>query len=99
MPSTQQPQLKKPCPPAITCSPMVVPSPCRKPATASSGGSAEELFLQHAFLEVGLVVEQHGHRNVAVFVDLDRRDVAHLGEVGDRTDRPLFRLKGVDADL
>ena len=35
------------------------------------------------------MVEQHGHRDVAVFVDLDRDDVAHLGEVGDGADRPL----------
>jgi hypothetical protein len=63
-----------------------------------SEGSAEELLLKHAFLEVGLVVEQHGHCDVAVLVDLDRDDVAHLGEIGDRADRPLVGFQRVDGD-
>ena len=55
-----------------------------------------ELFLQHPLLEIGLAVEQQGHRDVAVLADLDRDDIAHLGEIGDRADRALVGLQRLD---
>ena len=61
------------------------------------GRSAQELLLQDAFLEVGLVVEQQRHRDVAVFMDLDRDDVARFGEIGDGADRALVGFKRLDA--
>src|SRR5579862_7079362 len=61
--------------------------------------SAEKLLFEHAFFQVELSVEQLGHRDIAVLPDLDRADVAHLGEIGDRADRPLVGFERVDPDL
>src|SRR5690606_10756871 len=69
-----------------------------RPTIATAAASGQELLLEDALLEVVLRVEQQGRGGVAVLLDLDMGDVAHLGEVGDGADRALGRLQDNELD-
>src|SRR4051794_14255750 len=60
-------------------------------------GSAQEMLLEDPLFEIGVAVEQRGHDDVAVFVDRDRDDIAHLGKISDGADRALGAFERVDA--
>ena len=61
--------------------------------------SWRKLLLEDALFEVGFVVEQQSHRDVAILVDLDAGHVARLGEIGDGADRALVAFERVEPDL
>src|SRR5215831_5711793 len=76
---------------------------CRSPSPfqrrAANEGSGRELLLDYPLFEIGIVIEQQRHCDIAVFADLDGLDIAYLGEIGNRTDGAFIALERIDADL
>src|SRR5215470_19560179 len=56
-------------------------------------GSGRELFLDDPLFEIGVIVEQQRHFDVAVLFDLHCHDVTRFGEIGDRADRAFVGLE------
>src|SRR5580658_3689208 len=69
------------------------------PSGGPPGASWCKQLLKDGFFEVGLVVEQQSHRDVAILVDLNAGHIARLGEIGDGADRALVAFERVDPDL
>src|ERR1700761_249878 len=60
--------------------------------TANASG-VDELLRQNAFVQTVAVVEQHRHRDRAVFGDIDGRHIPNLQIVGHGADGSLLRLE------
>ena len=58
-----------------------------------------ELFVENAFFQIVLRIEQQVNDHGAIHLNSDGSDVAHLGIVGDRTHRPLLLITDREGDL
>src|SRR6516225_5590638 len=61
--------------------------------------SGSELLLEYPLFQIELAIKQQGHRNVAILMNIDGDDIAHLGKIGDRADRAFVGLERLDPDL
>ena len=69
------------------------------PVRALCRSSRSELLLEHPLFEIELAVEEQGHRDVAVLVDIDGDDIARLGIIGDSADWAFVGLERLEPDL